>query len=1092
MALNSKFEGSIFSAKNENNLALLHGNVDFSLIKVEVPKQFEGLGKALSKYRLENAENGPQHRTARRLGALFEQIIPNIDALVSAYGERSSDIAKLSKLESKATEYGPFSGHVGVDGTSIYAAVSSGNSVIALHLLACMLARMFSSAEATAIWAQLVDCRLAEIKRESNNSQVQGLAALFAAEQGSQITRDDLALWDASARAWVDAANQVKKFQDTQLKLIIKNIPSIQNTGTTYSSIIENWIVAMTTIHKLIQGVPQEVTNSSVLLGLMSWHIYPDLNIFSPATYIAFKDHLVKIGGVITLGLEQKGENCTGVTWSVSLSHLRYYGDPIVIEKSSEEGGRITAEELRFVTFGCVLGSWDKPASVDVIKAIECFVALGDALQLGDTTRMSYDDPSSWITLLIDTARTYLLSDDNGREIARHFIDYGRRRDTEASTAILRRLAKACNFHRDDCIIVNRPRRSLDTTVSNIRDDVDWTWELVSAIPAPFLTRKRSQDGKLRTIERHVRWVHVDRVRKPLLQRYIDVAETPDVLDDTIVPNDLNPYDLIFIGQAGSEAETFHNCDCRKSGDSCNTNCPCRKRGFKCTSVCTCLYDFSGIEESLRCKNARRREPASEVRDEEVYWLSVRSTNDLYDDTMLTNVGHAFNWNDPPHPYIERGSRVDDGDKGMYEVSFLGSDVESPLSFVDSIDSLEDGPHHPNNSSYRMNAVGRKVNFRSVQVNGSAGLFLTNKAAVDVPRLSLSELTEIFKSGALDPILLKVKLKEIGRTGIVDFSSSLKGAVHYSDMFFKSLKAVSAISDLYDWPEATISIGITRQPLGSALWTDNVWNHSMIGGNANFWRSTKFSCLAMLESGGHDIRPDQVELVMAMVTGNSIYASEALLQDPIESDCSSLPQFKGIRRLTGNVGHAGIVMLVPPPTPRVLQQDTTWRLDKVNTFDGQLQSPFKQTSLHLKLTEYKIPLAGARSAIDPDVVIREALISVYDARIPGCTCLHQQVDDKHLGRLLVENFGCQLKAITTWDGLLSYRENLMDGEIGTVCVYNNWFARLAATALVTQMGSQTVALPSHCVCSCCGRKLLEHIPWASSTDNYAPPKLLII
>jgi hypothetical protein len=57
----------------------------------------------------------------------------------------------------QATEYGPFAGHVGVDGTSIYAAASSGNSVIALHLLACMLARMFSNAEATAIWAQLVD-----------------------------------------------------------------------------------------------------------------------------------------------------------------------------------------------------------------------------------------------------------------------------------------------------------------------------------------------------------------------------------------------------------------------------------------------------------------------------------------------------------------------------------------------------------------------------------------------------------------------------------------------------------------------------------------------------------------------------------------------------------------------------------------------------------------------------------------------------------------------------------------------------------------------------------------------------------------------
>ncbi|OTA87399.1 hypothetical protein M434DRAFT_81344, partial [Hypoxylon sp. CO27-5] len=356
MALNSKFEGSIFSAKNENNVALLHGNVDFALIKVEVPKQFAGLGKALSEYRLENAEHGPQHRTARRLGALFEQVIPNIDSLASAYGERASEIATSPELELK---YGPFAGHVGVDGTSIYAAASSGNSVIALHLLACMLARMFSSSEATAIWAQLVECRLEEIKTKSDISQLQGIAALYAAEHGSQIMRDDLAVWDASARAWLQAANQVKKREDTQLKLIIKNIPSIQSTDTTYSSIIENWIVAMTTIQKLIQGVPQDISNSSVLLGLMSWHIYPDLNVFSPNKYVAFNDPLVKKGGTITLGLEQKDENRTGVNWSVSLSHLRYYGDPIIIEKSSEEDSdRITAQELRFITFGCVLGSW--------------------------------------------------------------------------------------------------------------------------------------------------------------------------------------------------------------------------------------------------------------------------------------------------------------------------------------------------------------------------------------------------------------------------------------------------------------------------------------------------------------------------------------------------------------------------------------------------------------------------------------------------------------------------------------------------------------------------------------------------------------
>ncbi|KAI8962600.1 hypothetical protein F5Y11DRAFT_322112 [Daldinia sp. FL1419] len=96
-----------------------------------------------------------------------------------------------------------------------------------------------------------------------------------------------------------------------------------------------------------------------------------------------------------------------------------------------------------------------------------------------------------------------------------------------------------------------------------------------------------------------------------------------------------------------------------------------------------------------------------------------------------------------------------------------------------------------------------------------------------------------------------------------------------------------------------------------------------IGGSLDVWRAIKFSCLAMLESGGHDIYPDRVKLVMVIITGSSIYASEAILQDPTLLDRSGFVEFLGIQRIVGNVGHPGIVMLIPPPTPRVLQLDPT-------------------------------------------------------------------------------------------------------------------------------------------------------------------------
>ncbi|KAG5805187.1 hypothetical protein H9Q74_010361 [Fusarium xylarioides] len=533
-----QLDGSIFSAKNENNIGLANLSVDFSLVKVEVPKQFEGLGKALSPHRRENAERGPQHRTARRLGALFEQVIPDIEVLAAAYGERVSEIAASRQLDLNGEEYGPFSRYAGVDGTSIYAAASSGSSVIALHLLACMVARMLKDAEATAFWVQLVNSRLEELESKADPTQIHGIAALYTIEHGRQITRDDLAAWDASARAWLDIATEAKMWEATQLRLILNNIPPIKVEKDVYKF----WIVAMTSIQKSIQGVPQDITNSVVLLGLMSWHIYPDLQVFSPNQFISFHDPLVKDGGIITLGLQQKGENTSGISWSISLSHLRYYGDPVTIEKSSDEDSdRITIQELQLIAFGAVLGSWKNPAMVDINEAAECFDALGDALQFDNSSETSYYAPLGWLAPLIAAARFFLRAVDKDRESALYFINFGRRRgrnllgnDLRGAVPMfglsnpylkfrflmepriscdnptqyitrLRQIAEDCNFHQHDSVIITGSRYSLDPMDPDSAQ-FEGNWEFASAIPTPKSTSKRSLDGALQVTRRHSRW----------------------------------------------------------------------------------------------------------------------------------------------------------------------------------------------------------------------------------------------------------------------------------------------------------------------------------------------------------------------------------------------------------------------------------------------------------------------------------------------------------------------------------------------------------------------------------------------------------
>ncbi|EHK40690.1 hypothetical protein TRIATDRAFT_320993 [Trichoderma atroviride IMI 206040] len=1028
MALNSQFIASIFSARNENSFSLANASVDFALVRVEVPKQFEGLGNALSQHRRQNAESGSQHRIARRLGALFEQIIPNIEILTAAYGERASEIATSPLFDLKNVDHGPFSGHVGVDGTSIYAAVSSGPSIIALHLLACMLARMFSNVEATAIWMQLVDGRLKDLERASETSQIQGLAALYAAEQGRQILRDDLASWDASARAWLQTANEVKKREDTQLKLIVKNIPSIHSSGTTYSNVVENWILAMKTAQDLIQGVPQDVTNGSVILGLMSWHIYPDLNVFSPNRDVKFNDRLVKPGGVITLGLEAKEKNCSGVSWSVSLSHLRFYGDPVVIEKRFEEDSdRITVEELRYITFGCVLGSWAQPASIYIEEAAECFSALGEAIGYcsNSTDDKSYDIALGWITPLIDTANSFLSAVEKERETALYFIEFGRRRGRNFLDDKFRDIVPMFGLLNPYLLFRLSPdffEPKFDEAAQG-GFSYEGNWEYASAVPIARQSRKRAYGGE------------------------------PQVIQRIGAPEDFTGY--------------------RMKLPLC---------AFKAATV---------LKQTKRLVTpiAHVRSKGSNALHSVCAYQLLRARSEFYS-------AQTFEAVSPPQEYAQNSCSTYDSTDEQYG------------RFINSLEEPEYQYHPP----CLRNATEPAGLFWSVEANGTAALLLRNSAEVKVPSYTLPKLTAILRSSALDPSFLREYLEELPETGIMDCSDSLDGVYQQSALFFRSLRAISAISDLYsDWPGATMSIGITKQPIGRANWATNVFDQTERE-EEKFWRAIKFSCLAMLESGGCDLHPDQVKHVMAMATGNSIYTSEALLQDPALQDHSGKPPFKGIRRIHGNLGYPGVVMLIPPPVPRVLQANSMrGRFVQAASFDGQPKNSFTQTSLHLKLTDYKVPLANARGAVDADIVMREALMSVYDGsrwvadldiiralqsqdltRFFGCSCVRDDVDNKTLCQLLADKFGNQLKVITSWEELLLYQENLMVGEFGTVLVYGSWFARLAVTTVAFQMKYPAITLPSHCICFQCGQKILGEGSWTSPVKESTSPLLFII
>lgn len=94
------------------------------------------------------------------------------------------------------------------------------------------------------------------------------------------LTRDQLAEWDNSARAWLGFADRAQNVQQTKLKLVIDDMQQpIAPKSTLYESVIEAWTVALRGMEELLKGASQGVSHSGLILALSSWHIYPDLSV---------------------------------------------------------------------------------------------------------------------------------------------------------------------------------------------------------------------------------------------------------------------------------------------------------------------------------------------------------------------------------------------------------------------------------------------------------------------------------------------------------------------------------------------------------------------------------------------------------------------------------------------------------------------------------------------------------------------------------------------------------------------------------------------------------------------------------------------
>ncbi|OCT49775.1 hypothetical protein CLCR_07428 [Cladophialophora carrionii] len=312
----SSISAALISGKQETNLAgPATIKFDFSLVKIESPLEYRGLGACLSKERRKVAENGLQHVTARKLGALYRSVLPEAPYLVKAYGARVSEIAESPAVKpGNSRDKGAFADFAGADGTSIWAAATSGRDAILTHLLACMLARMWSHQEATSIWHELVEARRKVLRTEAFDP-------VASAASQATLTRAQLADWDASARFWLQIADVAKLRTQKQVMLIIQDFGLVVNTKKNlYDSVLDAWTQALGAVDRLVQGIPQNVQSGAILLGLASWHLYPNiLALWSSSNQVlAQNDSLIPNGGLLTLGVKSPSPTLPeGIFWSL-------------------------------------------------------------------------------------------------------------------------------------------------------------------------------------------------------------------------------------------------------------------------------------------------------------------------------------------------------------------------------------------------------------------------------------------------------------------------------------------------------------------------------------------------------------------------------------------------------------------------------------------------------------------------------------------------------------------------------------------------------------------------------------------------------
>ncbi|KPM45760.1 hypothetical protein AK830_g794 [Neonectria ditissima] len=978
MASLGRFTAALMAGSQENTMALAALNFDFSLYPIEAPKEYQALGSCLSDERRHMAEGGSQHVTARKLGAVFRSRLPSVPHLIRAFGERVSEIAQKTEVKHRSSTGAPnnplrnvFSHKRGIDGTSIWAAATSGTDALCAQLLACMLARFWAADEATSIWAEILEARKVELSEREGDFDFPELAAMQAT-----ISRDQLAEWDASARAWLRTADEVHRKSQSQLRLIIENLDvEVNQKRNTYESVMEAWLESMKVVDRLVAGVPQSVHDGAALLGLSAWHLFPDMIVYANGCKeITQGDSLIKKGGILTAGLESAADFDAGVRWSLPLAKLRYYGDPVVIDKTFDlASSRVSIDRLMLIALGCLAREWP-----EMPEKFECvcryYQRLWDVAQtqLGESVAQQ-----SWLKYLGNAASSFLAANSEEQKIFRRLLAFGTRRGGKFLT-----------------------------DGSGSTSGISW----------------RQQTLGLTSFDNFIKGLSRPELRVAYLRKVMKEVATHKEARDWIISYKTGQTKSAF-------ATVFPSTGLRKS-----------TRKYHCT------WNDSSF-------NLRRPIPAE----------ANASSEEL--DPEVGNV--LFGW-DYIGPRLKKGTKTT-----VLHFSVKSSEIDEESELT--------ARYMVKPKKLDVDTVTIRFELMFGDPNFGAVFKRAHKYGLKIRDHRLDDAMEF------EDILSALSSHELGISGL-DTGEATQ---------WRSLQALGMIGSLYsNLGSASLSLNVIDQELYSQKWCQatpqpTAWYQAL-----QARRDTGFACIASMETGDQDLDPDMLKEVMALSVGDSIYSLSALFSDPhlepqaVLSDNGSATRGTCIIRTLGNVGKYGISLLIPPPELKMRKPDCgQWNVINHDVWDGTSADSFGETSLHLFLTEYRVPYTtNHRGNRDIQAFFQEAAISIYDGktwigdidilkalghssgtllRVPEL-CKHGVLEEeqwppsgrggasKRKKQVQQETLAKEISCADNWYELIDKPDHPV-----LVRSRGNWLGRLAATSISVQLGYRVVLLPDN-------------------------------